>query len=121
MQQREMPVLGEPRKMSDAPLDLLKTCDDELDAIRLCIQLSRFTHEFIGKELSIDKGHFSRIMSGTAGFPTTKRLALMRLCGNRAPLQYEAMQAGCELVESKELRILQLEAELAAAKMQRAA
>lgn len=106
--QREMPVHGAPKKMVDAPIELLSMCDDELDAIRLCIQLSRFTHEFIGKELSIDKGHFSRIMSGTAGFPTTKRLALMRLCGNRAPLQYEAMQAGCKLLETDEFELMQL-------------
>jgi hypothetical protein len=111
--QREMAVLGEPRKLSDAPIDLVRLCEDELDAIRLCIQLGRFTHEFICKELSIDKGHFSRIMSGSAGFPTQKRLALMRICGNRAPIQYEAMHAGCDLIESKEARIKALEEELA--------
>jgi hypothetical protein len=108
MQQREMAVLGEPKKLHDAPIDLVKMCEDELDAIRLCIQLSRFTHEFIGKELSIDKGHFSRMMQGQAGFPTTKRLALMRLCGNRAPLQYEAMQAGCKLLETDEFELMVL-------------
>ncbi|MBB5509590.1 hypothetical protein [Paraburkholderia atlantica] len=119
--QREMAVHGVPRKLQDAPIELLKMCEDELDAIRLCIQLSRFTHEFIGKELAIDKGHFSRIMSGSAGFPTSKRLALMRLCGNRAPIQYEAMHAGCELIESKEARIQELEALLQEAKQARAA
>lgn len=112
--QREIAVLGEAHRLKDAPVELVKLCDDELDAIRLCIQLSRFTHDFIGKELSIDKGHFSRIMSGTAGFPTSKRLALMRLCGNRAPIQYEAMNVGCDLVESKEARIKELEAQLEA-------
>lgn len=114
--QREMPVHGEPRKLKDAPAELVGMCEDELDAVRLCIQLSSFTHEFIGKELSIDKGHFSRMMQGQAGFPTHKRLALMRLCGNRAPIQFEAMHSGCELVESKEAKIRQLEEQLAAAR-----
>jgi len=114
--QREMAVHGEPRKLQNVSIELLKMCDDELDAVRLCIQLSSFTHEYIGKELSIDKGHFSRMMQGQAGFPTHKRLALMQLCGNRAPIQYEAMQSGCDLVESKDAKIRQLEEQLAAAR-----
>ena len=92
--QREMPVHGEPKKLTDAPWELVKMCEDELDAVRLCIQLSKFSHEFIGKQLGIDKGHFSRILQGMAGFPTHKRLSLMRLCGNRAPVQYEVMHIG---------------------------
>jgi predicted DNA-binding protein (UPF0251 family) len=119
--QREMAVHGEPKKLQDAPVELVRMCEDELDAVRLCIQLSRFTHEFIGKELSIDKGHFSRMMQGQAGFPTHKRLALMRLCGNRAPIQYEAMQSGCVLQDSKDAQIEELEAQVARLKAQRAA
>ena len=111
--QREMSVHGEPRKLQNVPVELLQMCDDELDAIRLCIQLSRFTHEYISKELSIDKGHMSRILQGSAGFPTHKRLALMRLCGNRAPIQYEAMHSGCVLKESEQAQIEELKAQLA--------
>lgn len=92
--QREITALGEPRKLKNVSEELLNMCDDELDAVRLCIQLSSLTNEYIGKQLSIDKGHFSRIMSGSVGFPTHKRLKLMRLCGNRAPVQYEVMQIG---------------------------
>lgn len=110
--QREMQIFSETKRVTDAPVELVRMCEDELDAIRLCIQLSRFTHEYIGKELSIDKGHFSRIMQGQAGFPTHKRLALMRLCGNRAPIQYEAMQSGCVLQESKDAQIEELRAKL---------
>lgn len=92
--QREIVVLGETREIKDVPMELLKMCEDELDAVRLCIQLSGYTHEYISKQLSIDKGHFSRIVSGTVGFPTHKRLRLMRMCGNRAPVQYEVMHIG---------------------------
>ena len=114
--QREMPVHGETRKLVNVPIELLKMCEDELDAVRLCIQLSSFTHEYIGKELSIDKGHFSRMMQGAAGFTTHKRVRLMELCGNRAPVQFEAMQIGCELIESKDAKIRHLEEQLAAAR-----
>lgn len=92
--QREIVVLGEPREVKDVPVELLKMCEDELDAVRLCIQLSGYTHEYISKHLSIDKGHFSRIVGGSVGFPTHKRLNLMRMCGNRAPVQYEVMHIG---------------------------
>lgn len=111
--QRQIPVMGEVRQVKDAPVELVKMCDDELDAIRLCIQLSRYSHDFIRERLSIDKGHFSRMMQGKAGFPTAKRVDLMNLCGNRAPAQYEAMRLGCELVElSKDAQIRALEQQL---------
>ena len=115
--QRQIPVMGEVRQVKDVPAELVKMCADELDAIRLCIQLSRYTHDFIREQLGIDKGHFSRMMQGQAGFPTSKRVALMSLCGNRAPAQYEAMRLGCELVElSKDEQIRELEKQLAALK-----
>lgn len=109
--QREIAVLGEARKVANVPDELLKMCEDELDAVRLCIQLSGYTHEYISKQLSIDKGHFSRIMSGSVGFPTHKRLALMRMCGNRAPVQYEVMNIGTGDVEPQADETLKAENE----------
>jgi hypothetical protein len=97
--QREIAALGEPRRVTNVPEELLNMCEDELDAVRLCIQMSSYTHDYISKQLSIDKGHFSRIMTGSVGFPTHKRLMLMRLCGNRAPVQYEVMQIGLGAAE----------------------
>lgn len=100
--------------MQNAPEELVKKCRHGLDAIRLCIQLSGHTHEFLCAELHIDKGHFSRIMQGKANFPDTKRIELMNLCGNRAPAQYDALMTGCRLEElSKEARIKELEELLA--------
>jgi hypothetical protein len=100
--QREIPVLGEVGKLKDAPIELVNMCDDELDAVRLCIQLSKFSHEFIGKQLSIDKGHFSRIMQGGAGYPTQKRVRLMEMCGSIAPVQYECMRLGKVAIDISE-------------------
>ncbi len=68
---------------------LLRMCRDELDAVNLCIDMSRMSDETLCDRLGIDKGHFSRIRKGRAHFPTRKRLALMSLAGNYAPLQYE--------------------------------
>jgi hypothetical protein len=113
--QKEMPFLAGVRAMKNAPDELVKKCRHGLDAIRLCIQLSNHTNEYLADKLGIDKGHFSRIMQGKAWFPDTKRIELMSLCDNRAPAQFDALMTGCELVEmSKDARIRELEAQLAA-------
>ena len=52
-------------------------------------------------------------MQGRAHFPTRKRLALMRLCGNLAPIQFEASRAGLTVYEdAKAKRKAELLAEL---------
>lgn len=96
-----------------APQDLVRLCKHRLDAIRLCIQLSGLSHETIAKELSIDKGHWSRMMQGRANFPDQKSVELMQLCGNYAPMQYEAWRTGFDLVpQQSKARIRELEDEL---------
>ena len=118
MNQREIPIFCEARKPSMAHPELVAACHSKLDAIRLCIQLSSLTHKVVQEHLGIDKGHWSRIMQGNAHFPTNELGALMRLCGNYAPLQYEATQAGFELVarDDRARRIAELEEQLAAAR-----
>lgn len=96
-----------------APLELVEVCKDRLDAIRLCVQLSRLSNEVICERLGIDPGHFTRMMQGRAWFPDSKSVLLMQVCGNYAPMQYEAMACGFELYESaKEKRKAELLAEL---------
>jgi len=68
---------------------IVRMCKDELDAVNLCIDLSRLSDETLCRELGIDKGHFSRMRKGRAHFPTAKRVKLMWLAGNWAPMQYE--------------------------------
>lgn len=93
--------------------DLLAVCKNRLDAIRLCVQLSRLSNEVICDRLGIDPGHFTRMMQGRAWFPDSKSVLLMQVCGNYAPLQYEAMACGFELYESaKEKRKAELIEEL---------
>lgn len=111
--QQEMPFLALLKGPEDVPLEFVKACKSELEALNLCMNLSGFSDETIRDKLVIDKGHFSRIRKGRGNFPPNKRIALMRLCGNRAPVQYEALQLGCELVErSKDQRIRELESQL---------
>ena len=111
--QREIPMLAGLRKPALVSDELVLSCRGRLDAIRLCIQLSRFPHQAIAEKLGIDKGHSSRIMQGQAHFPDDKANDLMRLCGNFAPLQYEAMTNGFELHErAQDARIRELQAEI---------
>lgn len=121
--QREMALLGDCKKpVTLAPEQLVNACKTGRDAIRLCVQLSGMSHEYISERLSIHKAQFSRIMSGRAHFPDEKRGDLMRLCGNYAPVQFDAMDMGLQLsVDSRAQRRAQLMAELASLDDQEAA
>lgn len=115
--QREMPWLSAAHVPAMVPVDLLRRCKSRLDAIRLCVQLSNLSHESLCERLGIDKGHWSRIMQGRANFPDAKSIDLMYLCGNYAPMQFEAWKCGFELHKSeREKRIAELETELMALK-----
>jgi hypothetical protein len=112
-QQREMPFLAAVTGPKEVPLEFIKACKSELDALNLCMNLSGFADEVIRDHLGIDKGHFSRIRKGRGNFPPNKRVAVMNFCGNVAPVQYEAWKVGRDLVErSKDVRIRELQAEL---------
>lgn len=111
--QREIPILSNVPKPVMAPWDLVHMCKNRLEAIQLCAQLSRLSHETIAQQLGIDKGHWSRIMHGKANLPDTKSVAFMTLCGNLAPLQYEAWAMQYDLVErSAEVQLRTLQREL---------
>lgn len=108
--QREMPMLGLARKPVEVDWALIAKCNDEQDAILLCVHLSRLANEEIARQLSIDKGHWTRIMQGRGNLPARKRTQLMSICGNIAPIQYEAMRFGRQLkdhdVEREEQELL---------------
>lgn len=116
MRQTELAVVGETRQTSLADRELIERCPTAHQAALLQIQLSGLTDESICDELGIDKGHFSRMRTGSAHFPTRKLGALQELCGNAALAQWLARQAGFELrpVNQMRERIDALEAELAA-------
>jgi transcriptional regulator with XRE-family HTH domain len=112
--QSEMRLLGEARRPDYVEMKLLAQCETLLQAIHLCVHLSRLPHYAIAEKLGIDRGHWTRIMQGQAHFPTNKIAALMQLCGNYAPLQWLAKATGQEIaIDQRELRRQQLRRELA--------
>ncbi len=110
-QQREMRLLGVARRPEEVDWALIAKCNDEQDALLLCVHLSRLANEEIARQLGIDKGHWTRIMQGRGNLPARKRTQLMALCGNLAPIQYEAMRFGRQLkendVEQREKHLLE--------------
>lgn len=100
MNQQKLPfppvLMREPR---EADMNLVRMCRTAIDAIRLQIQLSGYSHEFVASQLEIDKGHMSRIMSGAAHFPPNKYTALNWLTGNLAFLQFLAWESRRGLVQ----------------------
>src|SRR5678816_4673321 len=92
--QREMALLGILRKPTEVDWALISKCNDEQDALLLCVHLSRLANEEIARRLGIDKSHWTRIMQGRGNLPARKRTPLMSICGNLAPIQFEAMRFG---------------------------
>lgn len=112
--QRLIPCMSPVRHTVEVQPAFVQACRSELEALNLCMNLSGLSDETIRDSLGIDKGHFSRIRKGRGNFPPNKRVALMELCGNRAPVQYEAMRLNCEVVDlSKDAQIRALEQQLA--------
>lgn len=111
--QIQVPCMSVMRSPEEVPAAFVQACKSELEALNLCMNLSGLSDEAIRENLGIDKGHFSRIRKGRGNFPPNKRVALMELCGNRAPIQYEAMRLNCEVVDlSKDAQIRALEEQL---------
>jgi hypothetical protein len=109
--QREMPMLSSVPRPVELDWALIAKCNDEQDAILLCVHMSRLANEEIARRLGIDKSHWTRIMQGRGNLPARKRTPLMSICGNIAPIQYEAMRFGRQLkehdVEQEERRLLE--------------
>lgn len=108
-------MLGEVRKPDYVELKLLHQCQTMLEAIHLCVQLSRgLKHYALADALGIDRGHWSRMMQGLAHFPPNKLSDLMSRCGNYAPLQWLAIDNGQNIaIDQRALRVQQLRSELA--------
>lgn len=113
MTQREMPIIGPTEQVHMLPMAWISACRSRHQAIQLCVQASGLTNMQVAHELGIDRGQFTRIMSGTAHFPDRLDDDLMRVCRNYAPMQYSAWRFGFDLQEKgKDARIRELQAEL---------
>lgn len=109
--QREIPMVAITKPPQEVDWALIAKCNDEQDALLLCVHLSRLSNEEIARRLGIDKSHWTRIMQGRGNLPARKRTPLMSICGNIAPIQYEAMRFGRQLkehdVEGEERKLLE--------------
>lgn len=95
-----MPMLAQMDAPGRVREDIISQCDTLLDAIHICIQLSKYTHTTVAKKLGIDPGHWTRMMQGGAHFPTNKIKALMEVCRNYAPLQWLNLHMGMQMFEN---------------------
>lgn len=67
-------------------------------AMELCAEVAGFSlDKELQQRLQVDKGQFSRWMSGAEGILWPKFCALMDACGNDAPLLWMAHQRGYDL------------------------
>lgn len=98
---RGQPAAVPRKKLRMVDWALVAKCEDELQAIVLCVHMSGLKHEWIRDQLGVDKGHWTRLMQGIGNFPTQKRTQLMSLCGNVAPLQWENMKLGYQMFENQ--------------------
>jgi hypothetical protein len=109
---RQLPgvAVGEVKPTVLADWALVQKCKDPLEAIILCVQLSDYSYETVAEKLGIDKGNFTRMMQGRANFPDRRRIQLMQVCGNYAPLQYDAWACNFQLVDKALLKALHQQA-----------
>lgn len=92
MTQREIPVFCELKQPELAPLALVRLCKSLTDAINLSIQLSRLSDSTICDRIGFDKGNFSPLRKGQIGIKEDLLNDLMRVTGNKAPIQYLLLQ-----------------------------
>lgn len=93
----ELPLSPRVQKI-DLPLETVIAQPSMSKAIALCVQVSGLDDKEVGKSLSIDAGHWTRIMNASGHFPPDKLDPLCDLCGNEAPLQWWANKRGKGLV-----------------------
>ena len=89
--------MGPTKQPIPAPDQLIRQCTSARQALALCVSLSGYSDERVAELVGISKGHMSKIRNGSASLSPDLRLRLMFVCGNTAPLQYDAMVMGVGL------------------------
>jgi hypothetical protein len=118
----EMAVFGLTKPITDAPPEYIAMCNDVVDAVNLCMNLStvRYTRGAWALYLGMAEGSLSLILN-KGGSSKRKRFInpdlfgqIQERAGNRAISQYFDMESrGLLNRQSKKTRIQELEAELA--------
>lgn len=93
-------------EIMDLDQALIRKCRTGRQALSLCIQMADMSQEEIAHALHISPGYLSKVIKGSASLDSDRRIKLMRVCGNRAPLQYEAMVLGVSLSQRSPQEVL---------------
>lgn len=94
-----LPLFASPARKQrfEASRELVIAQPTLLHALKLAMEVGGCDDKQMAIDLEIDPGQWSRIMGGTAFYPTNKYLQFMQLCGNDIPLVWLAHQRGYEL------------------------
>lgn len=104
----------------------IRSLPHEGAAIDLCMRCGGYQQDELGKDLGVDKGTFSKVLSGDAQLKWPKQSLMMDLCGNEIPLIYRIEARNYDWTSLKrhysdiELENERLRAELAEVKRERA-
>jgi hypothetical protein len=117
LMQLALPVLMEipkPRALED---DLVDTCEDYGDAIRLCLdkRIRRIRESEIAEYLGFSAPHLTKVKNGQGYLTSDQELVLQHLCSNWAISQYAEMRKSqlAKLIDSPAAEIARLKARVA--------
>ena|ERR1700676_936983 len=79
-------------------IELSRTIKTWAQALRTSINISGLSDDQVRLELDIDKGNFSRMLSGQVNFPIDRLNELCRTLGHSLPLYWIGYQGGFDLV-----------------------
>lgn len=117
LMQLALPVLMEIPKPRHLESNLVATCEDYGDAIRLCLdkRVRRIREGEIAEYLGFAAPHLTKVKNGQGYLTTDQELILQHLCSNWAISQYAEMRKNqlAELIESPTEQIARLNARIA--------
>lgn len=116
--QMALPVLMEVPKPRVLDTELIKTCVDYGDAIRMCLdkRIRRIRESEIAEYLGFSAPHLTKVKNGQGYLTTDQELVLQHLCSNWAIAQYAEMRKSQlkDLIDSPAAEIARLKAQIAA-------
>jgi hypothetical protein len=111
-QQREMPFFAAVDMREGNSAHLSRMTDS--GAMRFAIHESGMDDYEAADSLGISHGYMSKVLHGTAGLYGRRLVRFMQITQSLAPLQWLAMQVGCEVVkrDSRAAEVASLRARL---------
>jgi len=117
LMQVALPVLMEIPQPRHLEAELVETCDDYGDAIRLCLdkRIRRIRESEIAEYLGFAAPHLTKVKNGQGYLTTDQELVLQHLCSNWAITQYADMRKSelAEMLNSPAAEIARLKAHVA--------